>query len=276
MCFDRSRASGNLVVVRGAGDLASGVINRLVRCGFKVVATEREQPTVIRRMVAYASAVFEGAVRIEGVEAVKAADLAEAQAALSAGKVPVLIDSSGQAICELRPDFVVDAIIAKKNLGTSMDMAPVVIGLGPGFTAGKDVHAVVESKRGHNLGRVILDGSAEPDTGKPGTVCGYSAERVVRALADGVINTIAEIGDRVQGGQTVAYVDGVPVTVQIGGVLRGLIHSGLYVTSGMKIGDVDPRGRREYCFSISDKARAIAGGVLEAMLYLQNRMGATS
>lgn len=276
MGFDRSRTSGNLVVVRGAGDLASGVINRLAKCGFKVVATEREQPTVIRRTAAYASAVFEGAVRIEGVEAVKAADLEEAQAALSAGKVPVLIDSSGQAIRELRPDFVVDAIIAKKNLGTTMDMAPVVIGLGPGFTAGKDVHAVVETNRGHDLGRVILDGSAEPDTGKPGTVCGYSAERVVRAPADGVINTTAEIGDTVQSGQPVAYVDGVPVTVQISGVLRGLIHSGLYVTSGMKIGDVDPRGRREYCFSISDKARAIAGGVLEAMLYLQNRMSAPS
>ena len=276
MGFDRSRTSGNLVVVRGAGDLASGVINRLVKCGFKVVATEREQPTVIRRTVAYASAVFEGAVRIEGVEAVKAGDLQEAQAAFSAGKVPVLIDSSGQVIRELRPDVVVDAIIAKRNLGTTIDMAPIVIGLGPGFTAGRDVHAVVETNRGHNLGRVILDGSAEPDTGKPGAVCGYSVERVVRAPADGVINTIAEIGDTVQSGQTVAYVDGVPVTVQIGGVLRGLIHSGLYVTSGMKIGDVDPRGRREYCFSISDKARAIAGGVLEAMLYLQNRINAPS
>ena len=210
MGFDRSRTLGNLVVVRGAGDLASGVINRLVRCGFKVVATEREQPTVIRRMVAYASAVFEGAVRIEGVEAVKAADLAEAQAALRKGKSRA-IDSSGQVIRELRPDFVVDAIIAKRNLGTTIDMAPVVIGLGPGFTAGRDVHAVVETNRGHNLGCVILEGSAEPDTGKPGVICGYSAERVVRAPADGVINTIAEIGDAVQSGQTVAYVDGVPV-----------------------------------------------------------------
>lgn len=268
--IDRSRALGNLVVVRGAGDLASGVINRLMRCGFRVVSTEREQPTVIRRTVAYASAVFEGAVRIEDVEAVKAADVEEAAAALSAGKVPVLIDASGQTIYELQPDFVVDAILAKRNLGTNMDMAPIVVGLGPGFTAGKDVHAVVETNRGHHLGRVILKGSAEPDTGKPGTVCGYSSERVVRAPADGVISTIAEIGDTVQSGQTVAYVEGVPVTVQIGGVLRGLIRSGLYVTSGMKIGDVDPRGRKEYCFSISDKARAIAGGVLEAMLYLQN------
>jgi xanthine dehydrogenase accessory factor len=269
---DRSWNSEKLIVVRGAGDLASGVINKLVKSGFQVVAVELEQPSVIRRTVAYANAMFEGTALIEGVEAVKAADIEEALAALSAGKVPVLADTSGWVISELNPKFVVDAIIAKKNLGTHINMAPIVVGLGPGFTAGVDTHAVVETNRGHYLGRVILNGSAEPDTGKPGTVCGFSSERVVRTPADGIIETAAEIGDDVRGGQTVATVEGVPVTVQISGVLRGLIHSGLYVTQGMKIGDVDPRGQKEYCFTISDKARAIAGGVLEALLYLQNRL----
>jgi xanthine dehydrogenase accessory factor len=269
---DRSWNSEKLIVVRGAGDLASGVINKLVKSGFQVVAVELEQPSVIRRTVAYANAMFEGTALIEGVEAVKAADIEEALAALNAGKVPVLADTSGWAISELHPKFVVDAIIAKKNLGTHIQMAPIVVGLGPGFTAGVDVHAVVETNRGHYLGRVILNGSAEPDTGKPGTVCGFSSERVVRAPVGGIIETAAEIGDDVRSGQTVATVEGVPVTVQISGVLRGLIHGGFYVTQGMKIGDVDPRGRKEYCFTISDKARAIAGGVLEALLYLQNRL----
>ncbi len=257
----------NLVIVRGAGDIATGTIHRLSRCGFNIIALEAKEPLVIRRTVAFAGAIFDNETTIEGVTAVKAGTLHEACELSGEGIVPVLIDPEGVAIKLLRPEVVVDAILAKRNLGTAKDMAGIVIGLGPGFTAGVDVHAVIETNRGHNLGRVILEGPAESNTGIPGIIAGYGAERIIRAPESGLFKAQCRIGDIVRKGQTVAYVAEVPVFSPLDGVLRGLIHSGTNVEKGLKIGDVDPRGKVEYCYGISDKARAVAGGVLEAILY---------
>jgi xanthine dehydrogenase accessory factor len=259
----------NLVVVRGGGDLATGTIYRLARCGFDVVVLESAQPTVIRRTVAFAQAVFDGEATVEGLTAVREKSADSCLRALKSGKVPVLIDPEGQSLNMLKPEVVVDAIIAKRNIGTSADMAPIVIGLGPGFYAGRDVHAVVETMRGHHLGRVIYEGEAAPNTGTPGVIQGYSTERIVRAPASGVIEGRAQIGDSVEKGQIVADIEGMPVHAPLSGVLRGLIQSGLHVDERMKIGDVDPRNKSEYCYSISEKSRAIAGGVVEAILHLR-------
>jgi xanthine dehydrogenase accessory factor len=258
----------SLVLVKGAGDLASGVAHRLYRSRFLVVMTEIARPTVIRRSVAFAEAVIEGRHEVEGVAARLAADLHEAQELLDEGEIPVLIDPRAETALRLHPAVVVDAIMAKRNTGTRITDAPLVIGLGPGFTAGVDVHAVVETNRGHDLGRVILQGGAEPDTGIPWPIAGCGRERLIKAPADGVFESGADLGSLVEAGQTLGAVSGCPVTAPIGGVLRGLIHDGITVRCGQKIGDVDPRGRVEYCHTISDKARAIAGGVLEAILML--------
>jgi len=257
-----------LVVIKGGGDLATGVVHRLHRAGMQIVVTELPQPTVIRRAVAVASAVYEGQVEVEGLVARLARNDEEIHATLAVGQVPVVIDPRVEVISRLRPTAVVDAIIAKRNTGTRITDAPIVIGLGPGFTAGEDVHAVIETNRGHNLGRVILSGSAEPDTGIPGPTMGYTVERVLRAPCEGLFKGERRIGDPVQAGERVASVAGQPVLANISGVLRGLLADGLTVRAGMKVGDVDPRGVREHCFTISDKARAIGGGVLEAILYL--------
>ena len=254
-----------LILVRGAGDLASGVIARLHRAGFRVVATELAQPTVIRRTVAFAQAVYDGETRVEEIIA-RRASLHEAPSLLAAGIVPVLVDSDGAAAASLKPDVLVDAIIAKRNLGTRITDAPLVIALGPGFTAGVDAHVVVETNRGHYLGRVIHQGSAEPDTGVPGEIAGHGIDRVLRAPSAGVFRSVRAIGDTVASGDVVATVGAAPVVAPLGGVLRGLLHDGLTATAGMKVGDVDPRAEREHCFTISDKALAIAGGVLEAVL----------
>ncbi len=262
----------NLVIVRGGGDLATGTVYRLVRCGFHVVILETAQPTVIRRTVSFAQAVFDGSVTVEDLTAVKAETAGECLGLLQDGKIPVLIDPDCTSLEELQPEIVVDAIIAKRNIGgTSKDIAPIVIGLGPGFFAGKDVHAVVETNRGHNLGRVIMEGEAEPNTGTPGSIGGYSTERIVRAPAAGVITNIAGIGDSVEKGQLIARVEAVPVYSPLSGMLRGMIQTGIRVDENMKIGDVDPRNKRENCFTISDKSRAIAGGVLEAVLLLRRK-----
>lgn len=257
-----------LVVIKGGGDLATGVAHRLHRAGMQVVVTELAQPTVIRRAVAVASAVYEGQVEVEGMVARLVASDDEIRAALALGQVPVVIDPQGEVITRLRPTVVVDAIMAKRNTGTRITDAPIVIGLGPGFTAGVDVHAVIETNRGHNLGRVILSGSAEPNTGIPGPTMGYTIERVLRAPCEGLFKGERRIGDPVEAGEVVASVAGQPVVANISGVLRGLLADGVLVRAGMKVGDVDPRGVREHCFTISDKARAIGGGVLEAILYL--------
>lgn len=259
-------ASLSLVVVKGAGDLGSGVVWRLRRCGFPVVVLETPRPTVIRRGVAFATAVYRGTAVVEGVSA-RLAEVAEVPALLEQGVVPVLVDPQGQSLPRLRPDVLVDAILAKRNTGTRRNDAPLVIALGPGFRAGEDCHAVVETARGHFLGRVYWQGEALPNTGIPGEVGGVSEARVVRAPAAGTFRALVQIGDGVQAGQPLAVVDGHEVTARIGGVVRGLLQDGLAVHAGMKVGDIDPRGERTHCFTISDKALAVAGGVLEAILF---------
>jgi xanthine dehydrogenase accessory factor len=261
-----------VVLIKGGGDLASGVAHRLHRAGFPVVITELPQPTVIRRTVAFASAVFEGQVTVEGVTARRLDDLAAVPTALAEGVIPVLVDPPAEAVRRLQPDVVVDAIVAKRNTGTRLTDAPIVVALGPGFVAGVDCHAVVETQRGHYLGRVILAGAAAPSTGEPGEVAGVGGERVLRSPVAGTFRGRRRIGEPVVAGDVVAEVDGAPVIAAIAGVLRGLLHDGLAVHPGLKVGDVDPRGQPEYCFTISDKARAVAGGVLEAILYLRGRM----
>ena len=263
-------AGGALVGVRGAGDLATGVIHRLHRAGFAVVATELPQPTVLRRSVAFASAVWEATMTVEGVTAVRV-DPADVARALARQEVALLVDPDGRRLRALRAAVLVDATMAKRPGGVGRDDAPLVIALGPGWTAGRDVDAVVETNRGHHLGRVILEGTAEPDTGVPGPIDGHAAERVLRAPRAGRFRGCREIADVVEAGTVVATVDGAPVVAGIAGVLRGLLHDGCEVRSGMKVGDVDPRAVPAHCLTISDKARAVAGGVLEAILWLRRQ-----
>lgn len=260
--------STGLVLVRGAGDLATGCAIRLHRCGFAVVMTELAAPTAVRRTVAFSEAVIEGAVVVEGVRARVATTAADARHIVRDGDVAVLVDPTGAVSAPLGPDVVVDARVAKRNLGTSLGDAPIVIGLGPGFVAGRDVHAVIETNRGHALGSVILAGEAEPNTGIPGEIGGFGAERLLRAPASGTLRVRRPIGERIDAGVAVADVEGRAVVARIAGVLRGLLRDGCVVREGQKIGDVDPRARPEHCFTVSDKARAVAGGVLEAILSL--------
>jgi xanthine dehydrogenase accessory factor len=251
-------------LVKGAGDLASGVALRLLSAGFGVVMTEIAQPTVVRRSVAFAEAVYAGRAHVETVEGVRVDRPDEIEAVVRRGAVAVIVDPGGDVLRDRRPALLVDAIMAKRNLGTSLADAPAVVALGPGFVAGRDVHAVVETKRGHTLGRVIWEGAAIPDTGVPGDVGGHTLDRLLRAPAAGVFESDLSIGDHVATGQVVGRVADVPVRAGLDGVLRGLLHPGLEVTPGFKLGDVDPRDERDHCFTVSDKALAIAGGVLEA------------
>jgi xanthine dehydrogenase accessory factor len=254
------------VVVRGGGDLASGVIYRLAKAGFPVTVTELTHPLAIRRAVAYASAVYEATITVGGLTARRVERTADVTHVQAAGEIPVLVDDAGKALTALKPVVVVDARLAKRNLGTTIGDATLVIALGPGFEAGKDCHTVIETSRGHNLGRVIWSGSAEPDTATPGDIQGHAADRVLRAPADGYVTPRAAIGDRLEEGDAVAVVGDQPVVAPFDGVLRGLIHRSVAVTRGMKIGDIDPRAVREHCFTISDKSLAVGGGVLEAIL----------
>jgi xanthine dehydrogenase accessory factor len=259
------------VIVRGAGDLATGVIYILKSFGFEVVATEVEKPSAIRRTVALCEAVYDGEKTVEDITAVRCSNLKEITDVLSASHVPILVDPQSLIIDDIKPYIVVDAIIAKKNLGTNMDMAPIVIGVGPGFTAKQDVHAVIETSRGHHLGRMILKGSAMPNTGVPGVMGGYSLERVIYAPKAGIIKCLKKIGDHVQTGETIATVEGTPVKTKISGILRGIIRDGYEVTEGFKTADVDPRDVYDHCFSISDKARMIGFGTLFAINHLMNK-----
>lgn len=256
-----------LVCLRGGGDIASGVAHRLCRAGFPVVILEMGRPLAIRRAVSFAEAAYAGEAEVEGLKARLTGVVAEAVAVARTGTVAVLVDPAGYAIPKLKPTVLVDARMLKANPGdTNPDQALLVIALGPGYTVGRDCHAVVETNRGHNLGRVLWQGRAEPDTGIPGVIKGQAAERVLRAPADGSIQSVAQIGDAVTGGQLVATVGGEPVRAPFDGVLRGLLHDGVPVSAGHKIGDVDPRGVRRHCFTISDKALAVGGGVVEAIL----------
>ena len=270
----------DLIVVRGAGDLATGTIHRLKKAGFRLLVLEAEHPAAIRRQVALSEAVYAGSARVEDVEAVRMdVDLAEKknrkelleqemERIWKKDGVPVLVDPAGLSIAALRPAVVVDAILAKKNLGTTKEMAPLVIALGPGFTAGEDVDVVIETKRGHNLGRVIRSGSAVPNTGIPGIIGGYGKERVMHAQEEGILRNAASIGDIVEARAVIAEIETengmVPVEASLSGLLRGLIRDGYPVTKGFKIADIDPRKEElQNCFTISDKARCIAGSVLE-------------
>jgi xanthine dehydrogenase accessory factor len=257
-----------LVVIKGAGDLASGVAARLYRCRFPVIMTELPNPLMVRRTVAFGEAVYEDEVAVEGIRATRVDDAGTAHDALAQGIIPVLIDPEARCVAELRPAVLVDAIMAKHNTGTALTDAPAVIALGPGFTAGVDCHAVIETNRGHSLGRAIYEGGAEPDTGRPGRVGGKTRQRILRAPVSGVVEDVIAIATAVTKGQVVARVEGRPVRAGTSGVLRGLVRSGTQVSRGVKIGDVDPRADPAHCYLISDKALAIAGGVLEAILHL--------
>lgn len=295
-----------LIICRGAGDLATGIIHRLHRAGHRVIALETDYPAAIRRQVSFCEAVYDGSAAVEGVTARLVPALTDAEtdtetysgindtpaaqiasekwdssaieAVLEAGEVPLLIDPKGESIELLKPDVVVDAIIAKKNLGTTINMAPLVIGVGPGFTAGQDVHLVIESMRGHNLARIITDGMAQPNTGVPGNIAGFTSERVIHAPEAGYIHDVRKIGYIVQKGDEIARIypdkesydnalsEYVPVNATITGIIRGLIREGYYFREGFKIADIDPReSELSNCFTISDKARSIAGSVLEAV-----------
>ncbi|MBR1659310.1 MAG: EF2563 family selenium-dependent molybdenum hydroxylase system protein [Oscillospiraceae bacterium] len=256
-----------LTIIRGAGDIASGIALRLRRAGIQVVMTELPFPTTIRRTVAFSDAVVKGEQAVEDVTARRAENAEEAARYLAQGILPVLVDPACACREQLKPEALVDAILAKRNLGTVITDAPIVVGVGPGFTAGVDCHAVVETMRGHTLGRVIYVGSALPNTNIPGLIGGFAGERVLRAPADGVFHGTRRIGDSVRVGEVVGTVAGLPMTATIDGVLRGLIADGVPVTKGMKSGDVDPRGKPEYCRTASDKALAVGGGVLEAILH---------
>lgn len=268
-----------VVLVRGAGDLATGTILRLHNCGFRVLAVECARPSAIRRRAAFCEAVFDGTATVEGVTARLIDRIEQADAVWNAGEIPLIVDETASCAAACAPAVLVDAILAKRNLGTTRDMAPITIGLGPGFTAGGDVDAVVETMRGHRLGRVIYEGAALPNTGVPGSIAGFAAERVIHAPASGAMTFVrspepVDIGSIVRKGQTIGFVGGVPVTATLDGVLRGLIREGYPVTEGLKIADIDPRAQEvQNCTTVSDKARAIAGGVLEAMLHLAGERG---
>lgn len=264
------------ILVRGAGDLATGVIVRLARCGFLVCALECANPSAIRRKAAFCEAVWQGQAQVEGLVCRRIDRPEQTESVARKGQIPLLVDEACAAVAVLRPAAVVDAIIAKRNLGTNRSLAPITIGLGPGFTAGADVDAVVETMRGHHLGRVILSGSAIPNTGIPGNIGGYTAQRVIHSPASGPMIFVPDaqgrpidIGTLVTQGQVIARVGEEPVYATLTGVLRGLIREGYPVTKGLKIADIDPRPEQAaFCDTVSDKARSIGGGVVEALLFL--------
>lgn len=246
--------------------MASGVAWRLHKGGFKILLTEIERPIAVRRKVSFCEAVYDGQTVVEDVEAILVKTLDDVYMAWDNKKIPLLVDPQCESRLSIKPDVLVDAILAKKNTGTHLDDAPLVIALGPGFEAGKDAHFVVETNRGHNLGRLLTGGSAEPNTGEPGSIQGITTDRVLRAPAEGPWQNNLDIGDSVKRQDTVGFVNGATVKAQIDGVIRGLIRPDIIVTKGLKIGDIDPRGKKGFCFTISEKARAIGGAVLEGIL----------
>lgn len=259
-----------MILVRGGGDLATGVIHKLHQSGYQILILECDRPSAIRRHVAFCEAVYDGTAEVEGVVCRRITEndiRTQCRKCWAQGEIPLLTDTDGKHIRELEPEAVIDAILAKKNLGTSRDMAPLTVGLGPGFTAGEDVDYVIETMRGHNLGRIIKKGSALPNTGVPGLIAGIGKERVIHSPAAGNMKNICQIADLVEKDQVIAMVGDTPVKAAISGVIRGLIRDGYPVFAGMKIADIDPRAeQKKNCFTISDKARCIAGGVLEVLL----------
>lgn len=268
----------NLIIVRGGGDIATGTILKLYRSGFSVLVLEIPNPSAIRRNVALSEAVYTGSQTVEGTVCTLASDENEAEALLTQGKLTMLVDPEAQCLSRFAPLALVDGILAKKNLGTHREMAPITVALGPGFTAGADVDAVIETQRGHNLGRVLYSGTAAPNTGIPGKIGGYDKERVIHSPAAGILRNVRSITETVQKGETIAVIETpegtVPVAATLDGLLRGLIRDGYPVTKGFKIADIDPRASEyENCFTVSDKARCIAGGALEAILHLKKERG---
>lgn len=260
----------DIVIIRGGGDIASGTIQKLHRSGFKVLVLEVPSPTSIRRSVCYSECIYEGEFTVENTSSVFAKDIKDIENAWNENKIPVVIDPQGTYIDTIKPSVVVDAILAKKNLGTKIDMSHITIALGPGFEAGKDANIVIETMRGHNLGRLIFEGQAIANTGVPGEIKGFSKERVIYSPSSGLIKNAKEIGDIVKAGEPIAYVNGIEVRATMNGLLRGIIRDHSKVSIGLKIADIDPRiSELQNCYTISDKARTIAGGVLEAILYLQ-------
>lgn len=265
------------IILRGAGDLATGIACRLYRGGFvRLLMTEIEHPLAVRRMVSFCEAVYEGSCSVEGIQSVKISDTMEVDKAWKDRLIPILVDPENRSRHALQPDVLIDAIMAKKNMGTTMTDAPLVIGLGPGFTAGQDVHYVIETQRGHDMGRLIQNGSASPDTGVPGDIGGKTNQRVLRAPVDGIFLSDLPIGRSVLEGAVVGSVSGKPVFASLTGVLRGMIRPGTTVTAGLKIGDIDPRNDQASCHTISEKARALGGSALEAILMTYNRPDETS
>lgn len=253
------------VLIRGAGDLATGIASRLYGAGHQILMTEIEIPLTVRRTVALSRAVYEGSAQVEEMTGVLAKDQTGAETAISDGNIAVMVDEEVSCRRWFRPDVIVDAILAKRNLGTRITDAPFVIGVGPGFTAGADCNCVIETKRGHTLGNIIWSGSAIPNTGVPGNVAGYTVERLIRAEADGALEPKVQIGDHVEKGATVAVTGGAPVYAQMTGIVRGMLQAGVQVRKNLKIGDIDARAEISHCYTISDKARAVGGGVLEAV-----------
>lgn len=256
----------NSIVIRSGGDIGSAIAHKLFRSGFPVIILETDNPLAIRRRVSFSEAVYDHEVMVEGVLCRKANSVDDLPEILNAGAIALLVDAQGTSIPKIMPLAVVDAILAKRNLNTRMDMAPLTVGLGPGFTAGADVSVVIETNRGHNLGRLFYEGEAEKNTGIPGIIGGYGSERVLRASTDGIVRVVRDIGEQVEVGDIVFTIGDETVRTVISGVVRGCIRDGTSVVQGLKIGDVDPRGKIENCDTISDKARCIAGGVLEAIL----------
>jgi xanthine dehydrogenase accessory factor len=262
-----------IVGIKGAGEMASAIAWRLHMANIrKIFMMEIPSPLAVRRGVCFCEAIHDGCKTVEGIEAIKADSVDDVAPIWNEGKIALLVDPGWISREQLRPDVILDAVVAKKNLGTMRTDAGLVIGLGPGFIAGCDVHMVIETNRGHNLGRIITSGSAEADTGIPGDIGGYTQERVLRAPAGGIFRAgKAVIGDSVKTGEVVGLVAGIEIRAGIDGVIRGLIRPDIEVIQGMKLGDIDPRGDRSYCYTISDKARAIAGAALEAILRSCNR-----
>lgn len=264
----------DIIVVRGGGDIASGAIQKLYRSGFKVLVLETETPSAIRRKVAFCEAVYEKEIEIEGIKARLVANDEEVQDCWDSDIVPVMIDSRGKVIERLKPLAVVDGILAKQNFGTKRSMAPITIALGPGFSAPEDMDIVIETMRGHNLGRIIEEGRASENTGVPGIIAGFGIERVIYSDYSGVITNIEKIGNVVEKGDVIAVVGDNEIYASISGVLRGIIRDGYKVKKGLKIADIDPRiSEKDNCFTISDKARNIGGAVLESILYLKKKKG---
>jgi len=254
------------VLIRGGGEQATGVVHRLHKSGFKVCCSEISHPLAVRRMVSFSEAVYDQVKTVEGVKALLIDEPRKIFSVWESGEIPILVDPENKSKDVLKPHVLVDAILAKRNLGTNITDAPLVIGLGPGFEAPKDVDVVIETNRGHDLGKLIFVGKAEPNTGVPGIIMGYGAERVLRSPSDGVLKVTRNIGDIVDKGELLAHVEGVPIRAKISGVIRGLLRNGTIVHKGLKVGDVDSRGNQANCFTISEKARALGGAVMEAIL----------